>query len=47
MKDEDLEQVLAVNLTGAIRCARLAARGMVKRRWGRVKKFTLHPSFSL
>ena len=36
MKDEDLEQVLAVNLTGAIRCARLAARGMVKRRWGRV-----------
>ena len=36
MKDEDLEQVLAVNLTGASRCARLAARGMVKRRWGRV-----------
>lgn len=36
MKDEDLEQVLAVNLTGAIRCARLAARGMVKRRWGRI-----------
>jgi len=36
MKEADFDSVLAVNLTGAVRCARLAARGMVKRRWGRI-----------
>jgi len=36
MKDEDWEQVLAVNLSAAFRLARAALRGMMKRRWGRI-----------
>jgi 3-oxoacyl-[acyl-carrier protein] reductase len=36
MKDEEWDQVLAVNLTASFRLARAALRGMIKRRWGRV-----------
>ena len=36
MKDEDWDRVLAVNLKGAFLCIRAAARGMMKRRWGRI-----------
>jgi 3-oxoacyl-[acyl-carrier protein] reductase len=36
MSDDDLESVLQANLTGAIRCARRVARGMIKARSGRV-----------
>lgn len=36
MKDEEWDQVLAVNLTAGFRLARAALRGMMKRRWGRI-----------
>ncbi len=36
MRDEDFEQVLALNLTAAFRCSREVLRGMMKRRWGRI-----------
>lgn len=36
MKAEDFDRVLEVNLRGAFLCSRLAARGMLKRRWGRI-----------
>ena len=36
MKDEEWDQVLAVNLTSAFRLARASLRGMMKRRWGRI-----------
>ena len=36
MKEEDLERVLEVNLLGTFRCMKLAARGMSRRRWGRI-----------
>ncbi len=36
MPDDDLEQVLQTNLVGAIRCARRAAKGMVRARRGRI-----------
>ena len=36
MSDEDWQQVLDTNLTGAFRCARAAMRGMMKARWGRI-----------
>ena len=36
MKDEDWEQVIAVNLGSSFRLARALLRGMMKRRWGRV-----------
>ena len=36
MKDEEWDQVLAVNLTASFKLARAALRGMMKRRWGRV-----------
>jgi 3-oxoacyl-[acyl-carrier protein] reductase len=34
MKDEDWEEVLAVNLTGAFRCARAVLRAMLKQKQG-------------
>ena len=40
MKDEDWEQVLAVNLTAAFRLSKAALRGMMKRRWGRIVNIT-------
>jgi 3-oxoacyl-[acyl-carrier protein] reductase len=36
MRDEDFQDVLAVNLVAAFRCTREALRGMLRRRWGRI-----------
>ena len=36
LKDEDWDTVLAANLRGAFATVRAAARGMMKRRWGRI-----------
>jgi len=36
MSDADIDDVIATNLTGAIRCARSTLRGMVKARSGRI-----------
>src|SRR3954471_12306701 len=36
MKDEEWDQVIAVNLTAAFRLSRGVLRGMMKRRWGRI-----------
>ena len=36
MKDDEWDQVLAVNLTAAFRLSRGVMRGMMKRRWGRI-----------
>ena len=36
MSDDDWEQVLAINLTGAFRVARRAARAMIRGRFGRI-----------
>ncbi|MDT0164962.1 beta-ketoacyl-ACP reductase [Actinotalea sp. AC32] len=36
MTDEDFEQVLDVNLTGAFRCVRRASKGMIRLRRGRI-----------
>ena len=36
MKDEDWDRVIEVNLTAGFRLARIALRGMMKRRWGRI-----------
>ncbi len=36
MKDEEWEQVLAVNLTAAFRLSRAVIRPMMKKRWGRI-----------
>jgi 3-oxoacyl-[acyl-carrier protein] reductase len=36
MKDEEWDQVLAVNLTAAFRLSRAALKGMMKKRWGRI-----------
>ena len=35
-KDEDWQQTLATNLTGAFNCARAGAKLMTKQRWGRI-----------
>ena len=40
MKDEEWDQVLAVNLTAAFRLSRAVLRGMMKKRWGRVVSIT-------
>ena len=36
LKDDDWDQVLDANLRGAFIAIRSAARGMMKRRWGRI-----------
>lgn len=36
MSDEEFDDVLDVNLTGAFRCARRASRGMIRQRRGRI-----------
>lgn len=36
MTDDDIDEVLQTNLVGALRCARRAARGMLKARHGRI-----------
>jgi 3-oxoacyl-[acyl-carrier protein] reductase len=40
MKDEEWDQVIAVNLTAAFRLSRAALRNMMKRRWGRIVMIT-------
>jgi 3-oxoacyl-[acyl-carrier protein] reductase len=40
LKDEDWDQVLAVNLTAAFTLARAACKGMMKRRYGRIISVT-------
>ncbi|MBM3524234.1 MAG: 3-oxoacyl-[acyl-carrier-protein] reductase [Alphaproteobacteria bacterium] len=36
MKDEDWQKVIDVNLSAGFRLARVAMRGMMRRRWGRI-----------
>ncbi len=40
MKDEEWDQVIAVNLTASFRLTRAMLRGMMKRRWGRIVNIT-------
>ena len=40
MKDEEWDQVIAVNLTAAFRLSRSVLRGMMKKRWGRIITIT-------
>lgn len=40
MKDEEWDQVIAVNSTAAFRLSRGVLRGMMKRRWGRIIQIT-------
>jgi 3-oxoacyl-[acyl-carrier protein] reductase len=40
MKDEEWDQVLAVDLTASFRLARGLLRGMMKKRWGRIVSIT-------
>ncbi|HVV27249.1 MAG TPA: 3-oxoacyl-[acyl-carrier-protein] reductase [Rhizomicrobium sp.] len=40
MKDEEWDQVIAVNLTAAFRLSRGALRAMMKKRWGRIIQIT-------
>jgi 3-oxoacyl-[acyl-carrier protein] reductase len=40
MKDEEWDQVIAVNLTAAFRLSRGVLRGMMKKRWGRIIQIT-------
>jgi 3-oxoacyl-[acyl-carrier protein] reductase len=40
MKDEEWEQVLAVNLGSVFRLSRAVLRGMMKKRWGRIISIT-------
>jgi 3-oxoacyl-[acyl-carrier protein] reductase len=40
MKDEEWDQVLAVDLTSAFVLARAALRGMMRRQWGRIVNIT-------
>jgi 3-oxoacyl-[acyl-carrier protein] reductase len=40
MKDEEWEQVLAVNLGAVFRLSRAVLRGMMKKRWGRIISIT-------
>ena len=36
LKDEEWDQVIAIDLTAGFRLARAAVRGMMRRRWGRI-----------
>jgi len=40
MKDEEWDQLIAVNLTAAFRLSRAVLRGMMKKRWGRIVSIT-------
>lgn len=40
MKDEEWDQVIAIDLTAAFRLSRAVLRGMMKKRWGRIISIT-------
>ncbi|HTT98894.1 MAG TPA: 3-oxoacyl-[acyl-carrier-protein] reductase [Rhizomicrobium sp.] len=40
MKDDEWDQVIAVNLTASFRLSRAVLRGMMKKRWGRIISIT-------
>jgi len=40
MKDDEWDQVIAVNLSAAFRLSRAVLRGMMKKRWGRIIQIT-------
>ena len=40
MKDDEWDQVIAVDLTAAFRLSRAVLRGMMKKRWGRIISIT-------
>jgi len=40
MKDEEWDQVIAIDLTAAFRLSRAVLRGMMKKRWGRIISVT-------
>lgn len=40
LKDEEWDQVIAVDLTAAFRLSRAVLRGMMKKRWGRIVSIT-------
>jgi len=40
MKDDEWDQVIAVDLTAAFRLSRAVLRGMMKKRWGRIVSIT-------
>ncbi|MBV8978262.1 MAG: 3-oxoacyl-[acyl-carrier-protein] reductase [Alphaproteobacteria bacterium] len=40
MKDDEWDQVIAVNLSSAFRLSRAVLRGMLKKRWGRIVSIT-------
>jgi 3-oxoacyl-[acyl-carrier protein] reductase len=40
MRDDEWDQVIAVNLTAAFRLSRAVLRGMMKKRWGRIVSIT-------
>jgi 3-oxoacyl-[acyl-carrier protein] reductase len=40
MKDDEWDQVIAVNLSAAFRLSRAVLRGMMKKRWGRIVSIT-------
>jgi 3-oxoacyl-[acyl-carrier protein] reductase len=40
MKDDEWDQVIAVNLTAPFRLSRAVLRGMMKKRWGRIIQIT-------
>ena len=40
MKDDEWDQVIAVDLTAAFRLSRAVLRGMMKKRWGRIVQIT-------
>jgi 3-oxoacyl-[acyl-carrier protein] reductase len=40
MKDEEWDEVIAVNLTAAFKLSRAALRNMMKKRWGRIVNIT-------
>jgi 3-oxoacyl-[acyl-carrier protein] reductase len=40
MKDEEWDQVIAVNLTAAFKLSRAVLRGMMKKKWGRIIAIT-------
>ncbi len=40
MKDEEWDQVIAVDLTAAFKLSRAVLRGMMKKRWGRIVSIT-------